>query len=371
LKYWRGFLVAGIIAACTWGLTTFAQTHTTLIDMIFPYVSRMITGGTAQWSASVSFCMWQALLIFAVLGCCSLVALAIVLRWNVLQISGWITAVISLIVFLNTGIFGMNNYAGPLADDINLNVSSYEISELEDAAKYYLEEAIKARDQIPTDAYVGAEVVFPDFDTLAQQAEDGFHSLVYDEKLSVFAGSMVPVKKLGWKGYYTGNSTTGVTVHLTGEAAVNPDVPGILLPFAICHEMSHRMSIASDRDANFSAFLACTHNQDPFFAYSGYVNAYRYCLKALKSFGSESATAAVARLEALENGRFAQEISTIDSFYKNSEDATEFRGNVQLLVSWYIQEVYLPDHMDEEVPSFDPLDETQVDLNGFVNGPAA
>lgn len=371
MKYWRGFLIAGIIAACTWGLSEFAQTHTTLIDMIFPYASRMIAGGTAEWSAAVSFCMWQALLIFAILGCCSLVALAIVLRWNLLQIAGWITAVISLIVFLNTGIFGMNNYAGPLADDINLDVSNYELSELEEAAKYYLEQAIKAREQIPTDAFVGAEVAFPEFETLAQQAENGFHSLVYEEKLSVFAGSMVPVKKLGWKSYYTGNSTTGVTVLLTGEAAVNPDVPGILLPFAICHEMAHRMSIASDRDADFSAFLACTRNEDPFFVYSGYVNAYRYCLKALKSFGSESAAAAVARLEALENGRFSAEIAAIDGFYNNSEDATEFRGNVQLLVSWYIQKVYLPEHMDEEAPSFDPLDETQVDLNGFVNGPAA
>ena len=371
MKYWRGFLVAGIIAACTWGLNTFAQTHTTLVDMIFPYVSRMITGGTAEWSAAVSFCMWQALLIFAVLGICALLALGIVLRWNILQLSGWIAAVISLIVFLNTGIFGINNYAGPLADDIQLNVTNYEISELEDAAKYYLEEAIKAKNNIPTDAYVGAEVTFPDFETLAQQAENGFHSLVYEEKFSVFAGSMVPVKKLGWKGYYTGNSTTGVTVHLTGEAAVNPNVPGILLPYAICHEMAHRMSIASDRDANFSAFLACTHNEDPYFVYSGDVNAYRYCLKALQSFSSEAATAAVGRLETIEKGQFSGEIAAIDGFYKKTEDAADFRENVQLLVSWYIQEIYLPAHVDEDAPSFDPLDETQVDLNGFVNDPNA
>lgn len=371
MKYWRGFLVAGIIAACTWGLTTFAQTHTTLIDMIFPYVSRMITGGTAEWSAAVPFCMWQALLIFAALGVFALLALAIVLRWNILQISGWIACVFSLVVFLNVGIFGMNNYAGPLADDIQLDVTNYDITELENAAKHYLEEAIKAKDKIPTDAYVGAEVAFPDFEVMAQQARDGFHSLVYDEKFSVFAGSMVPVKKLGWKSYYTSSSTTGVTVNLTGESAVNPDVPGILLPYAICHEMAHRMSIASDRDANFAAFLACTHNEDPFFVYSGYVNAYRYCLKALKSFNSEAATTAVSRLESLENGRFSQDIAAIDGFYKDTEDAADFRDNVQLLVSWYIQKIYLPAHADEDVPTFDPLDETQVDLNGFVNGPAA
>ena len=90
MKYWRGFLVAGIISACTWALTTFAQTHTTLIDMIFPYVSRMITDAMAQWSAAVPFCLWQALLIFGVLAACALLALGIVMRWNIVQLSGWI-----------------------------------------------------------------------------------------------------------------------------------------------------------------------------------------------------------------------------------------------------------------------------------------
>ena len=33
-----------------------------------------------------------------------------------------------------------------------------------------------------------------------------------------------------------------------------------------------------------------------------------------------------------------------------------------LLVSWYIQEIYLPAHKEEE-QSFDPLDKNQVDLS--------
>ena len=77
------------------------------------------------------------------------------------------------------------------------------------------------------------------------------------------------------------------------------------------------------------------------------------------------------RLHAQENGLFQNDISTIDGFYKNAEDATTFRDNVQLLVSWYIQEVYLPDHIDKDAPTFDPMDETQVDLSGNVNAPAA
>lgn len=368
MKYWRGFLVAGIISACTWGLTNFAKTHQVLVDMIFPYISRMIIGGTADWSSTVSFCVWQAFLVFGILALATVLALAIILRWNLFRISGWICVVVSLVVFLNVGIFDINQYAGPLADDIYLKVTTYDIVELENAGNYYLEEAIKAYDQLENDQAAGSAPVAPSFEDLAAQAGDGFNSLVYDKKLSVFAGSTVPVKKLGWAGYYTDKTTTGVTVLLTGESAVNPNIPGIMQPYAMCHEMAHRMSIASDTDANFAAFLACTNNSDPYFVYSGYLNAYRYCLKALQSFNSENAVTAVSNLTAKQNGRFAQDLNAIDAFYENSEDVTASRENVQLLVSWYIQEIYLPQHINEtDTPKFDPMDEDQVNLDGYVN----
>ncbi len=370
MKYWRGYLVAGIVGACTLALTAFAKSHRVLVDMIFPYISRMITGGTAEWSAAVPFCMWQALLVFAILALATLVTVAIVLHWNLLRISGWIAAVVSVVIFLNVGIFGINQYAGPIADDIHLTANKYAIDELENAGKYYLEEAIKAYDSLPVDASVGSAYVPADFDTMAKQAADGFDALVYNKKYSVFAGSTVPVKKLGWAGYYTDKRTTGVTVYLTGEAAVNPNLPDILLPFAMCHEMAHRMSVASDVDANFTAFLACTNNPDPYFVYSGYLNAYRYCLKALQSFNSQTATSAVNNLKTIQGGRFTEDLKAIDDFYKDSESAVDFRENIQLLVSWYIQEIYLPQHIDDEdVPMFDPMDENQVDLDGYVNAP--
>ena len=366
MKYWRGYLVAAIIGVCTFSFAAYAKTHRLLVDMIFPYISRMITGSTAEWSAAVPFLLWQALLIFAVLAFAAIIALTIILKWNFLRVSGWIAAVVSLVVFLHIGVFGINRYAGALADDIHLKVTSYEISELEDAAEYYLEEAKKAYSNLPADAAAGSA----DFNAFAKRAANGFQTLVYEEKMSVFAGSTVPVKKLGWKGYFTSNGLTGMTVNLTGEAAVNPDVPKALLPFAMCHEMAHRMSIFSDRDANFTAFLASTHNDDPYFVYSGYLNAYRYCLKALQSFSSEAAKAAVSGLQQKQGNLFKSDLSAIDSFYKKTESASDFRENVQLLVSWYIQEIYLPTHIDEEdTPMFDPLDEEQVDLGGYVNGP--
>ena len=79
---------------------------------------------------------------------------------------------------------------------------------------------------------------------------------------TIFAGSREPVKELGWADMYSSMGITGVTFGITGEACVNPQIPDITLPFTMCHEMAHRMSIASERDANFAGFLACSFNSN-------------------------------------------------------------------------------------------------------------
>jgi hypothetical protein len=265
------------------------------------------------------------------------------------------------VVLFHTGIFGMNKYSGPLADDIHLEIAEYDFVQLEKAATYYLENAM-AMEQVILAAGGSA----PDFEALAEIAWKGYDSLVYKNCYSVFAGSHLPVKKLGWKSYYTKNGITGVTVSLTGEAAVNPNVPEALLPFAICHEMAHRMSIHHNRDANLAAFLGCRANENPYFAYSGYLNAYRYCYNALKSFSSDAAISATSKLTAMESAKIVADLNAIDNFYQGAEDTTTYRENVQLLVSWYLQEIYFPVYGDD-TPDFDPMDETQVDLSGNVN----
>ena len=56
LKYWRGYLVALIFAAIGWALVWFASSHTALVDMVYPYMDRLIINSLADWSANVSGC---------------------------------------------------------------------------------------------------------------------------------------------------------------------------------------------------------------------------------------------------------------------------------------------------------------------------
>ena len=69
--------------------------------------------------------------------------------------------------------------------------------------------------------------------------------MTYVNHYPIFAGCQLPVKKLDWADMYTSMGITGYTFGITGEACVNPQIPDVLLPFTMCHEMAHRMCIAS------------------------------------------------------------------------------------------------------------------------------
>ena len=131
MKYWRGYLVAAILGFFSWSLLEFAKNHIVLVDMFYPYMTRMIQGTLAQWSGGTDQLLWQLLLVLFVVVTMAAVILMVILRWNPIQLLGWILATASLVLFLNTGLYGLNEYAGPLATDIKLTTTEYTLPELE------------------------------------------------------------------------------------------------------------------------------------------------------------------------------------------------------------------------------------------------
>lgn len=387
MKYWRGYLIGAIIAAITWGINHLAAEYSALVDMVYPYLTRTVQTFLAEWSGGVNFCLWQVGLVVALLVLLTTVVLMIILRWNPIQWLGWVATGVAILYFVNTCVYGLNYHAGPIASDIRLNVTPYTLAELENAAVYYRDLANALSTQVPRDESGNLE--YSDFHTLSAQAADGFKALTYDHSYSVFAGCTKPVKELGWSQSYTKQGITGMTVGITGESAVNPETPAVGLPFAICHEMAHRMCIAIDRDANFAAFLACTANPSIEYQYSGYLMAYRYCYNALYDIGSVEATDAAARVnmdatellvkDMKDYSRFLgaypepQSGNLFARFVKTKTSATPDQAGIDpnhtvsdLLVCWHIQEVVLPSLIDETESEFDPYDETQVDLTDIV-----
>ncbi len=387
MKYWRGYLTAAIIAAVTWALMALGQRFSTLVDMVYPYVIRTLQGMLAEWSGGVDFLLWQLAAIALLVVLLATVVLMIVLKWNPIQWFGWVLTACCSLFLLHTVMFGLNYYASPLAEDIQLEVGTYNVDELTEAAVYYRDKANDLAAQVDRDGQ--GNVAFQDFDTLAQQAADGFQTLTYEHSYPVFAGCTLPVKELGWADLYTSMGITGVTMGITGEAAVNPQIPDVSLPFTMCHEMAHRMCIAEERDANFAAFLACSVNSSVEYQYSAYFMAYRYCYNALAGTGTAEGSAAAARvhdgagellrrdLTAYNNffserrSEAASSIATAanDTYIKVSGDSAgvaSYDEVCDLLVNWHIQQIVLPSLVEEE-KRFDPLDESQVDLSGIVN----
>ena len=387
MKNLRGYLVAAIFAGITYVLSLYGEQFSALIDMVYPYVIRTLQNTLAQWSSQVDFCLWQLLaVVLGVLVLASIV-LMIILKWNPVSWFGWVLAAGCGIYMLHTLVFGLNYYAGDLSDDIRMESSAYTLSELAEATEYYRDKANELALRVPRDS--AGNVSFDSFENLAASAGEGFRYLTYQRNFSVFAGSTLPVKKLGWADMYTSMGITGVTMGLTGEAAVNPQVPDVCLPFTMCHEMAHRMCIASERDANFAAFLAASVNEDVQFQYSAYFMAYRYCYSALASVNSQSASAAAARVLAGVSEILQRDLTAYNTFFQSKRSAAATKvadtandaylkasgesaglasyGQVcDLLVAWHIQEVVIPSLAVEQNP-FDPYDESMVDLTGIVN----
>lgn len=328
--------------------------------MVYPYISRIIMDYLANWSSNFAGCLWQTILVFLIALLVGSIVLMIVLRWNPIQWFGWVLVVVSVIGLINTGVYGLNEHAGPISEDVRLEINDYSVGSLERAAHYYLGEANKYAAEVSRNS--DGTVRFPEFDQLAKQAADGFTVLSYERTIPIFTGTTVPVKELTWTGFFKGK--TGITVGLTGESAVNPKVPAVGIPYAICHEMSHRMCVYSCSDANFGAYLACTDNPAAEFRYSGYLMAFRECYRALLSIKTSLGQDALNRVLAEADDRVMEDMAAYDSFI--GEDSQDDQL-CKMLVSWHIQE--LAEYMDPEDTDivFDPMDESDERFQDILN----
>ena len=387
MKYWFGYLVAGIIAGFTWVLQQFGSRYSTLVDMVYPYVVRTMEDFLAGWSGQVDFLLWQFLAV--VLGVIVLASLVVVVatRRSLIGWGGWMLSIAAAVYMLHTLMWGLNYYAGPLSDDLRLEVAQYTLSELKEATEYYRDKANILSEQVKRDGSGVAQLA--DFDTLAERAGEGFEVLTLEHSYPGFAGCKLPVKKLGWADMYSSMGITGVTFGITGEAAVNPQIPDVALPFTMCHEMAHRMCIANERDANFAAFLACSVHPDVEFEYSAYFMAYRYCFNALSTIRTQEGVLAAKEIKEGVGQKLQTDLNNYSSFFsqKRNDAAASFADTANdtylrssgdsagigsysqvcdLLVNWHIQQVVLPSISTEEFV-FDPFDRNQVDVSDIIH----
>ena len=250
--------------------------------------SKAVIGALAAITGIFPFSIWDFLTVGLILAAIVTCIFCLVKKRSFGKWLATVCIVLSALVLFMVGSWGLNHYAPPLSTDLGLDVREYSADELEDATSYYLQQAAARAQSVPRGQDMSLER--QDFYELAGIAGSSYATLA--QQYPVFEGSTAPVKALLLAGeplLYSGH--TGIFWPFTGEANVPLNCAVAEAPFTMAHEAAHRLGIASEQEANFCAFLACTENDDDCFAYSGYYEAFCYCVNALAANYPERANA--------------------------------------------------------------------------------
>lgn len=170
-------------------------------------------------------------------------------------------------------LWGFNYAREPLSRTLNLQLKSVSINQLKNEMEYTLDQMIFIRHQLKIGdsttvlmAYLNAAA-----DTIL------LHSA--PEVLEEFGlnhYSNAPVKSFWPVGILHRLNTSGFYNPFTGECYRERDLHPIQIPFIKAHEWCHAQGVTDEGDANFLAYWICVSSGDLLYAYSGYLEYWRY-----------------------------------------------------------------------------------------------
>ena len=171
-------------------------------------------------------------------------------------------------------LWGLNYYRLPLhqALDIDKDYTTEELISLTQRLikeSNTLHEQLQKTDSLPVEFSYSLQEVFQKSPKGYALVEDNFPKLEYSPKSIKNSLFRLPLTYMGFGGYLN---------PITQEAQVNGLQPPHRWPLVSCHEEAHQLGFAKENEANFIAVMATTNNTDPYFKYSGYIFALRYCL---------------------------------------------------------------------------------------------
>ncbi len=271
------------------------------------------------------FAVWQVGLVLIVL-----LALYFLVR-NLAQKRGffsWLAGIVllvSMLVFLFVGLWGLNHFGPALSDRVGLQVTGYTKDQLIDTAEYMAAQANNWAGQVERNENGDLAI---DFDAWSKEAPKGYQALAKTNPF--FDGCTAPVKRLLVDDIFSYMGITGIFVPFTGESGVNLGAYNAAIPFTMCHELAHRLTVAAEDEANFAAFLACKEMESPDFQYSGWYSAFVYTYNALHRVDREAAAQVWEQL----SERVKQDCRNATSHYD------QYEGQVQEAAT-KVNDVYL------------------------------
>ena len=128
-----------------------------------------------------------------------------------------------------------------------------------------------------------------------KNAQTGFKKEAFSQKELDL--TLLRAKKIQGSFLFNLLGVGGIYNPFTAEANVNCSQPDPFIPAVICHEIAHQCGFAPENEANFIAFRTSVSNPDPYFQYSGFLLATRYCLGTLYSVDQQEYNFLLERLD--------------------------------------------------------------------------
>ena len=185
--------------------------------------------------------------------------------------------------------WGFNYFREPLSARMGLDMRQRTVDELEAFVIKTAKEASALRATLHEDAN---GIFAPEESTgdIFSNLSSAYAALSKSE--AVFASDPTRAKQIFWSRGLSWQGISGIYIGLTAEPNVNVDQPPLLRYQAAAHEMAHQTGIASENEAEFTAYLACRYSSDPNVRYSGLVYALIIAGNALFDADSERYLAA-------------------------------------------------------------------------------
>lgn len=243
----------------------------------YPYIVRIV--GAVFSFLPFSF---AEIIVFSVIvgASASVIINLLKLLWHKTKVVRVAHRLVSLLIscgfFLNMFylLWGLNYNRLPLANTMNLNVTSRSAEQLEILCYTLKTQAEQLRAILPEDDN-GVFIAEGKFSENAKKIQTAYEKL--GESNSLFSAPAYPVKPVASSKLLSYSGLSGIYFPFTAEGNINIDQPDMLLFSTAAHETAHQYAIAREDEANFVAYLACIHSDDPALKYSGIMLALISC----------------------------------------------------------------------------------------------
>ena len=174
-------------------------------------------------------------------------------------------------IFVFQLFWGINYYRKGIAAQLKLSKATYSRAEINALTHQLIDSANFYRKWIGQGPIQKMSI-----EELRTEAQKGFQNATAQfpflsiQIKSVKNSWLTPVADyIGFTGYY---------IPFTGEANLRDDLPAILNPYIICHEVAHQLGYASESEASFAGLLAAEASNNPILKYSLYLDLMGYAL---------------------------------------------------------------------------------------------